>query len=115
GNSLSGLLSTLPKTFSTPELRTECPDSLKFTVVENLKRLLLQRGLSFNDIDGIRAEFPDGWGLVRSSNTQPALVLRFEANSMARMEEIRKLFMDDLALAMEQAGFRGSEHQSVSH
>ena len=115
GNSLSELLSTLPKTFSTPELRTECPDSLKFTVVENLKRRLLQRGISFNDIDGIRAEFPDGWGLVRSSNTQPALVLRFEANSMARMEEIRKLFMDDLALAMEQAGFRSSENQSGSH
>jgi len=104
GRSLSSLLSHLPRTFSTPEIRQECPDSLKFSVVENLKAILREKGISFNDIDGIRAEFSDGWGLVRSSNTQPALVLRFEAATRDRMDEIRRMFETDLSRAMAMAG-----------
>lgn len=104
GRSLSDLLSGLPRTFSTPELRRECPDEKKFAVIESLKARLLERSLEINPIDGIRVEFPDGWGLIRASNTQPALVLRFEGETAARMAEIRDLLTGELARAMESVG-----------
>jgi len=104
GRSLSDLLSGLPRTFSTPELRRECPDEKKFVVIESLKARLLGRSLEINPIDGIRVEFPDGWGLIRASNTQPALVLRFEGETAARMAEIRDLLTGELARAMESVG-----------
>jgi phosphomannomutase/phosphoglucomutase len=115
GRSLSALLSHLPRTFSTPEIRKECPDSKKFSVVENLKKIFRQKGIPFNDIDGIRAEFSDGWGLVRSSNTQPALVLRFEAGSEERMEEIRSMFLTDLSRAMAMTGIGNSLGQDADY
>jgi phosphomannomutase/phosphoglucomutase len=86
---LSELLDKIPKTANTPELRMDCPDSLKFRLVDTLKSLLIKSGASFVDIDGVRVEYPDGWGLVRASNTQPALVLRFEGPTMERRDEIR--------------------------
>lgn len=101
--SLSSLLSTLPKTFSTPELRRECPDALKFSVVDRLKKRLLDHGVAFNDIDGVRAEFPDGWGLIRPSNTQPALVLRFEGHSKDRLDAIQSMMTAHLDAVMGQA------------
>jgi phosphomannomutase/phosphoglucomutase len=104
GRSLSELLSGLPQTFSTPELRRECPDEKKFAVIESLKARLLGRSLEINPIDGIRVEFLDGWGLIRASNTQPALVLRFEGDTSARMSEIRDLLTGELARAMEDVG-----------
>jgi len=85
------LLSDLPKTFSTPELRVDCPDEVKFSVVSQARTEFEQMGLKVNAIDGARIEFNDGWGLVRASNTQPVLVYRFEANSQARLNEIRAL------------------------
>ncbi len=108
GRPLSSLLSALPKTYSTPELRRFCPDELKFPVVERLKSLLKSQGVAFIDIDGIRAEFSDGWGLVRASNTQPALVLRFEAESPGRMSEIRALLTSALSQAMKSEGLEPS-------
>lgn len=87
---LSKLLEGLPPTYATPELRLECPDELKFQVIERLKAKVSGR-YDFIDIDGVRLKFPDGWGLVRASNTQPALVLRFEAQSPERLKEIREL------------------------
>ena len=88
GKSVSQLLSGLPETFTTPEIRVECRDDKKFAVVEAITRRFKQKQ-EVIDIDGMRAIYPDGWGLVRASNTQPALVLRFEALSEARLEEIR--------------------------
>jgi phosphomannomutase/phosphoglucomutase len=87
--SLSSLLADVPKYFSTPEIRVDCPDTEKFRVVEDLKTHL-KADHEIIDIDGVRVVFPDGWGLVRASNTQPVLVLRFEAKSEQRLEEIRK-------------------------
>ncbi len=87
---LSTWLADMPPVVSTPEIRVECPDEIKFKVVEEVKAKLAGE-YQVIDVDGVRVNFPDGWGLVRASNTQPALVLRFEAQSEKRLEEIRAL------------------------
>jgi phosphomannomutase/phosphoglucomutase len=89
GGTLSSLLADVPVYFSTPEIRADCPDKEKFRIVEDLKSLMREKH-EIIDIDGVRIVFPDGWGLVRASNTQPVLVLRFEARSRVRLDEIRK-------------------------
>jgi len=67
----------------------DCPDESKFAVVEAVKRHY-QGKHPIIDVDGVRVSFGDGWGLVRASNTQPSLVLRFEADTEARLREIRR-------------------------
>jgi phosphomannomutase/phosphoglucomutase len=85
---LDRLLADVPQTHSTPELRVDCSDEVKFGVVQ---RVLdhYRPTHTVLDVDGARIAFQDGWGLVRASNTQPALVLRFEAASATRLSEIR--------------------------
>lgn len=90
GKKISDLLSDIPKTYSTPEIRVECPDNKKFAVVEKVTEYF-RKQYDIIDIDGVRVLFDDGWGLVRASNTQPVLVLRFEAISEKRLSEIRNL------------------------
>ncbi len=85
------LLSDLPKTVCTPELRVDCSDDIKFKVVERARERLMSMGHEVNGIDGARVEFGDAWGLVRASNTQPVLVFRFEAADENRLKEIRQL------------------------
>lgn len=85
---LLDLLDGLPTAFNTPEIRVDCPDALKFAVADRVRERL-RRDHPVNDVDGVRVSFPDGWGLVRASNTQPALVLRFEATSEAKRDEYR--------------------------
>lgn len=87
---VSQLLSDMPLLVSTPEIRVDCPDDKKFKIVE---RAVADFKKSFKvvEIDGARIEFEDGWGLVRASNTQPVLVMRFEATSEKRLKEIQKL------------------------
>jgi phosphomannomutase / phosphoglucomutase len=75
---LSEQLADLPKTVTTPEIRFDCPDELKFEVVRRAAEELSGRHKTV-DVDGVRVLFPQGWGLVRASNTQPVLVMRFEA------------------------------------
>jgi phosphomannomutase/phosphoglucomutase len=87
---LSRMLDDLPKTYSTPEIRVDCPDSKKFEVVEKAKTHFSSLYNTVT-VDGVRIELEDGWGLVRASNTQPVLVLRFEADSEVRLGEIRNL------------------------
>jgi len=87
---LSALLADVPKTFSTPELRVDCPEEKKFELVRRAQAWFSERYQAVT-VDGVRVEFPDGWGLVRASNTQPILVLRFEATTQARLDEIRAL------------------------
>ena len=96
GKPLSELLADVPKTFTTPEIRVDCPDAAKFSVVEKLTEKF-RKEYDVIDIDGARIVFSDGWGLVRASNTQPALVLRFEALSRERLAEIRNLVESSLA------------------
>ncbi len=100
---LSSLLSDVPKTYSTPELRVDCREEIKFEVVRRAQDFFT-RGYQAITVDGVRVVFPDGWGLVRASNTQPILVLRFEATTEARLAEIRKLVEDQVTAIMAGLG-----------
>lgn len=100
---LSSLLSDVPKTYSTPELRVDCREEIKFEVVRRAQDYFT-RGYQAITVDGVRVVFPDGWGLVRASNTQPILVLRFEATTEARLAEIRKLVEDQVTAIMAGLG-----------
>lgn len=91
GQPLPELLADLPPAHATPEIRRECPEELKFAVVERLKERLRERGADFLDLDGVRLITPAGWGLIRASNTQPVLVLRFEAKSPEKLREVQQL------------------------
>jgi phosphomannomutase/phosphoglucomutase len=87
---LSSLLADLPPSVSTPELRVDCPDERKFIIAQKATEYFRQH-YDVIDVDGVRIRFPEGWGLIRASNTQPALVLRFEAQSAAKLNEYRTL------------------------
>jgi phosphomannomutase/phosphoglucomutase len=87
---LSQLLSDVPRTFITPEIRVDCPDEIKFKAVETVKEFL-RKDHPIIDVDGVRVKYEDGWGLVRASNTQPVLVLRFEALTQDRLNAIKDL------------------------
>jgi len=107
GHSLAELVDTIPRYFATPETRLPCPEEKKFAVVETLKREFTER-YRVIDIDGVRVEFGDGWGLARASNTQPVIVVRFEARTAERLEEIRSIFMTPLKAL-------GVGEESVAH
>jgi len=99
GQKLSQLLSDVPHTFNTPEIRVDCPDDVKFQVVEKVKNYFSE-DYDIIDIDGVRVQFEDGWGLVRASNTQPVLVLRFESKTEESLRSIRTLVENVLKNAM---------------
>jgi phosphomannomutase/phosphoglucomutase len=98
---LSDLASELPVMINTPELRIDCPDEQKFALVAAVTaRLRADPAVErIVDIDGVRATFAGGWGLLRASNTQPALVMRCEAQSAARLAEIQAAIEAHLAAA----------------
>jgi phosphomannomutase/phosphoglucomutase len=86
----------VPHLHATPELKAPCPDDEKFRVIEELARDLRQRYETI-DIDGARVLFPGGgWGLVRASNTNPYLTLRFEARTAGEIEEMKRVIYDAL-------------------
>jgi phosphomannomutase/phosphoglucomutase len=93
---LSTLLADLPASVSTPEIRIDCPDDKKFIIAAKATEYFRQR-YDVVDVDGVRVKFPDGWGLIRASNTEPALVLRFEAQSASKLAEYRSLIETKLA------------------
>jgi phosphomannomutase/phosphoglucomutase len=95
GDRLSKLAARVPKYFSTPEIRVETTDEFKFGVVEKIKEEF-RRSYPILDIDGVRVDFGDGWGLVRASNTQPVLVVRCEARTKERLDDIIKIFLQKL-------------------
>lgn len=88
---VSTYLADQPKMYNTPELHIPCADDRKFDVVAKVCKEFQSEGYDVNDIDGARITFSDGWGLVRASNTTPVLVTRYEAESEARMNEIKAL------------------------
>jgi len=98
--STKALLKDVPHVVATPEIRFDCTDDIKFRIVGKAQT-------AFNEfesitIDGIRIKFDDGWALIRASNTQPVLVLRFEAQSDSRLREIRSLVEERLNKIMEE-------------
>ncbi|MBI5185003.1 MAG: phosphomannomutase/phosphoglucomutase [Nitrospinae bacterium] len=93
---VSRFLDGVPKVYNTPEIRVDCPDDVKFDLVKDITAWFKERH-EVVDIDGARVDFGDGWGLIRASNTQPVLVFRFEAGSVERLEEIKKIFFEKLA------------------
>jgi len=86
---LSEMLSDLPPVVATPEIRIECSDERKFRVAGKVAEVVRAKALDVIDVDGVRARFDGGWGLVRASNTQPVLVLRFEGKDRETVERIR--------------------------
>ena len=95
GKSVSQLLKDVPKTFSTPEIRVDCPDDEKFEVVKKVAADL-KKDFKTVDIDGVRIIYEHGWGLVRASNTQPVLVLRFEADSEENLNYVKNIIESKL-------------------
>jgi len=98
GKPMSAQLAGLPKMVSTPEIRIDCPDATKFQVVERVKEHF--RGCRrIIEVDGVRVVFEQGWGLLRASNTQPVLVMRFEAGNQELLAEYRR----EVEAALERA------------
>jgi phosphomannomutase/phosphoglucomutase len=98
--SMKALLKDVPHTVATPEIRFDCPDEIKFIIAEKAQE-------AFNEypsitIDGIRIQFDDGWALIRASNTQPVLVLRFEAQNEKRLSEIKSFVEERLNKIIEE-------------
>ena len=92
---LSGMLDNVPPTLSTPEIRVDCPDGEKFAVVGEIAGIFRERH-DVIDVDGVRVTYPDGWSLLRASNTQPVLVLRFEALTKERLHVIKEEMLAEL-------------------
>lgn len=96
---LSQMLAGVPTTFATPELRVDCPDDEKFKVVSRAQAHFAKTH-AVSTVDGARIQFPDGWALIRASNTQPVLVTRFEAATASRLAEIRSFVESELRSLM---------------
>jgi phosphoglucosamine mutase len=94
--SLSELLSNIPVYPITPELRLDCPDDKKDEVVKEISEHFKKR-YECIDVDGVRVLFPDGWALIRKSNTSPKIIVRFEAETEERLSEIKSLIFDKLS------------------
>lgn len=102
---LAEMLSDLPKTVFTPEIRVECGDDIKFELATRALARFRDMGLEVIDVDGVRVLFENGWGLIRASNTQPALVMRFEADNEENLASYRQTVETELeGLKTELAG-----------
>jgi phosphomannomutase/phosphoglucomutase len=99
GRALSAQLEGLPTTVSTPEIRVDCPDEVKFDVIKRVVQHFKQSKYKVVDVDGVRVIFEKGWGLARASNTQPVLVMRFEAEN----GELLKQYQAEVEAAVTKA------------
>ncbi len=90
------MLSDLPRMVNTPEIRIDCSDEMKFEVVADIAKEFKAEGYRVIDVDGARVLFDNGWGLIRASNTQPVLVLRFEAKDEKGIEQLKGIFKEKL-------------------
>lgn len=91
----SELLASLPYYYATPEIRINCSDNEKFKIIKKLKEYFKKK-FKIIDVDGVRVIFKDGWGLVRASNTQPKIILRFEAKTKPALKEIKSIILNKL-------------------
>jgi phosphomannomutase/phosphoglucomutase len=90
------ILNALPTSYSTPELKVHMEEGENFAFVEAFRKAVHFEGASINTIDGVRADWPDGWGLVRGSNTTPILVVRFDAETEVALERIKDVFRSQM-------------------
>jgi len=104
GKTVRELLADLPHTETTPEIRIDCPDEVKFQVADRVRDRFRAEGCDLIDIDGVRIRFPHGWGLLRASNTQPVLVMRFEADTPERLAAYRTRLDAAVSAAREELG-----------
>jgi phosphomannomutase/phosphoglucomutase len=104
GRTVSDLLADLPPSHTTPEIRVDCPDDVKFAVAERVRERFRAEGREIIDVDGVRVRFPHGWGLLRASNTQPVLVMRFEAEGAEQLAEYRRIVEEAVTAARAEAG-----------
>jgi phosphomannomutase/phosphoglucomutase len=104
GRPVDTLLADLPPAYTTPELRVDCPDQLKFAVAERVRDRFRAAGYDLVDLDGVRVRFPRGWGLLRASNTQPVLVMRFEAATLDDLAHYRHTVEAAVARARAELG-----------
>jgi phosphomannomutase/phosphoglucomutase len=88
GKTVKQMMSDVPRFISTPEIRVDCPDDVKFGIVAKATKHFSSTHKVI-DVDGVRVLFGDGWGLIRASNTQPVLVMRFEARTQENLDAIR--------------------------
>ena len=93
GKSITEMLEGINKYYSTPEIKFEASDDVKFKIIEKIKEYCIDKGYKINDIDGVRAEFGNGWALVRASNTGPNITARFEGKTEEDMEKIKDEFI----------------------
>jgi phosphomannomutase/phosphoglucomutase len=101
---LSSLTADLPAAVNTPEIRIDCEEDKKFTLIEEAAKLLQDPSAKLTSIDGLRVDYPDHWGLIRASNTQPVVVMRFEAQTEEKLNEIQTKFENALAAAAKKCG-----------
>jgi len=88
GMTVKQMMADVPRFVSTPEIRVDCPDETKFDIVARATKYF-SASHKVIDVDGVRVLFGDGWGLIRASNTQPVLVMRFEARTQEHLDAIR--------------------------
>ena len=93
---LSYYLENLPKYYSTPEIKIKVLDDKKFSIIDNMKKYCEDKKYNFITLDGVKVKYPDGFALVRASNTGPNITERFEAKSLDRLEEIKNEFENEL-------------------
>ncbi len=94
GKSITEMLEGINKYYSTPEIKFDASDDVKFKIIEKVKEYCINKGYKINDIDGVRAEFDNGWALVRASNTGPNITARFEGKTEEDMEKIKDEFIE---------------------
>lgn len=96
GQDAESLFAAFPNDISTPEINIDVTDEGKFSIIDALQRNADWGDANLTTIDGVRVDYPNGWGLVRASNTTPVLVLRFEADSAAELDRIKAVFRTQL-------------------
>jgi len=97
--SLAQMREGLPEIFNTPEIRIDCEESRKFALVEEIRDRLKKTAFEVNEVDGVRVKAEGGWWLARASNTQAAVIIRCEAQSLAALERLKAMVSEQLIVS----------------
>ena len=100
---------------NTPEIRIDCEEDKKFALIEEAAKLLQDSDAKLTTIDGLRVDYANRWGLIRASNTQPVIVMRFEAQSEILLDQIQKKFEAALSAAARKLGHGEFNYENNDH